>query len=201
MPISIEQVCIDCDGKLSNTAKYTGTLRCKTCFIKARKEGKIHTRYVDGRTLKKYYCNCGNEISLDNFLHGNHNCRICAATKMWKDEKFRNKNIEAQRKGRNIFPNFPEKQLGELLGKDYKFVGDGGLIIDGFCPDFVNCNGQKKIVEMYGDYWHNLKENKVRDKFRIKKYKNLGYETLIIWEKELQDLPTLKRKIEQFNYA
>ena len=54
---------------------------------------------------------------------------------------------------------------------------------------------------MYGDYWHNLKENKVRDKFRIKKYKNLGYETLIIWEKELQDLPTLKRKIEQFNYA
>lgn len=33
------------------------------------------------------------------------------------------------------------------------FVGIGGL-----CPDFVNCNGKKVIIELFGDYWHDLDE-------------------------------------------
>lgn len=64
--------------------------------------------------------------------------------------------------------------------------------------DFINCNGQKKIIELFGDYWHNRKEVKKRDKKRIKTYAKYGYETLIIWEHELKNRKKLKNKILNF---
>ena len=61
--------------------------------------------------------------------------------------------------------------------------------------DFKN----KSIIELYGDYWHNRPESLKRDKNRIKIFKSYGYRTLIIWEHELQNEPSLKSKILKFN--
>ncbi len=95
-------------------------------------------------------------------------------------------------------PNKQEKYLENLLNRlypnEWKFVGNGQLIIAGKCPDFVNINGQKKLIELFGDYWHqgeNLQD-------RIDVFKPFGYQTLIIWEKELKDMKQLKRKIFDF---
>lgn len=97
-----------------------------------------------------------------------------------------------------IKPNKSETKLGDLLNKlypnEWKFVGDGQLIIGNKCPDFVNINGQKKIIELFGNYWHKGED----PKDRIKVFKPFGYKTLVIWESELRDVPVLKRRLGMF---
>ena len=126
--------------------------------------------------------------------------------KMSEAKKGYHPSIEALRKrmkSNNISPNKPERKLNKLLQelfhRQYKFVGDGRVVIDGLCPDFININGQKKIIELYGDYWHSLPERKKVDARRIKAYAKFGYKTLVVWEHELKDLDTLREKILIFN--
>ncbi len=75
-----------------------------------------------------------------------------------------------------VKPNIPEKNLIEILQKynlPYKYTGNGTFLIDGINPDFVNCNGHKICIEVWGDYWHNLPKQKERDKQKLevlKKY-------------------------------
>ena len=61
-------------------------------------------------------------------------------------------------------------------------------------PDFVNINGQMKIIELFGIHWHEPSE----EKERMELFKNHGYQTLIIWDFELKNLKHLKRKILYF---
>lgn len=94
-------------------------------------------------------------------------------------------------------PNKAEQKLDKLLQdnfpKEWKFVGNGKVIIDGKCPDFININGQKKIIELFGEYWHD--ETEVEPRKEI--FANYGYETLIIWCKELKENMVLD-KIKHF---
>ncbi len=129
-------------------------------------------------------------------------CKKCCRIEKWKDPIYRKAQITAIIKSLCIVPNKPEVALGKLLNKispnEYKFVGNGEIVIDRFNPDFINVNGQKKIIEMYGDYWHNRPEVIKRDKKRIKVYKKYGYKTLVIWEKELKCLDKLIIKIRKY---
>ena len=121
--------------------------------------------------------------------------------KLWKIEKNRDRFIKAQRAGMKIYPNKPEKVLGKIissLSKDYKYTGDGSFIIDGFNPDFINTNGQKKVIELFGTYWHKRPEVIKRDKRRIKSYKKYGYKTLIVWEYELKNIDNVIKKVSNF---
>jgi very-short-patch-repair endonuclease len=93
-----------------------------------------------------------------------------------------------------IFKKKTEPILNSLCPGEWKYVGDGQLIINGRCPDFVNVNGQKKIIELFGDYWH--KGENPKD--RIKIFEPFGYQTLVIWERELKDLKLVSDKILSF---
>ena len=165
--------------------------------MKAKMKGKHSWNYKGG---KPKCVDCGKEI-----WYGFKRCKHCAGVYKWKDKEHRENQLKAIFKGMQLSPNQPEKLLikllKKLLPKEYKFVGDGKLIVDGFNPDFINCNGQKKIIEFYGDYWHNKPKSKKRDKRRKIAYKKLGYKTLIIWEKELKNLNKVTNKIKQFNNA
>lgn len=95
-------------------------------------------------------------------------------------------------------PNKQEKKLDGLLNKMYpgewKFVGNGEIIIDGKCPDFININGQKKIIELYGERWHEPQEEQERIDF----FKQYGYETLIIWCRQLNKSKPARKMIREF---
>lgn len=88
-----------------------------------------------------------------------------------------------------------EKILNDILPYEYKFVGNGGCIIHSKRPDFTNINGQKKLIELYGDYWH--RNDNPQD--RIDLFAQYGYDTLVIWERELKDIATLKYNILTFH--
>jgi hypothetical protein len=113
----------------------------------------------------------------------------------WQDPDFAKMMFEAQ----GHLPNKPELFLTGVLNQlypgEWKYVGDGQVFIAGKCPDFVNVNGQKKIIELFGDYWHRGQDPQDRENV----FKPFGFETLVIWEHELKSFKNLRRKL--FNFA
>jgi hypothetical protein len=124
-----------------------------------------------------------------------------AKKQQWQQLGYKEKTMRASMLGRFIHPNKPERAiqllLGELFPLEWKFVGDGSFIIDCKNPDFINVNGQKKIVELFGDYWH--KGENPQD--RIDSFAKYGFSTLVIWERELKDMSKLTERLKSFCVA
>jgi very-short-patch-repair endonuclease len=109
------------------------------------------------------------------------------------------RRIRASMKAQHRHPNKPEKELAELLEKtfpnEYRYVGDGSFILGGKCPDFLNVNGKKKIIEVFGIYWHKKSEEEERKAL----FKQYGFDTLIVWDSELDNVPVLSEKLMEFH--
>jgi hypothetical protein len=96
-------------------------------------------------------------------------------------------------------PNKAELKLNEILqgitSNKYSLnvMGDI-LILGGKIPDFVNVDGEKKIIELWGDFWH--RGQNPQD--RIDYFKRFGWDSCIIWEHELTQPEALKEKITNF---
>lgn len=92
-------------------------------------------------------------------------------------------------------PNYSEKKLGDILERhfpgDFRMNVSGEVVIGGKIPDFVNVNGKKLVVELFGSKWHKLEEEKSRKAF-LKKY---GFKTVVIWQKELKDEVLVVEKV------
>lgn len=99
--------------------------------------------------------------------------------------------------GQNRKPNKPEIKLIQLISfykLPFKYVGDGRFLIEAKCPDFVNVNGKKQVIELYGDYWHKNED----PRNRINLFAEYGFATLVIWEHELNDVEKVARRIKEF---
>ncbi|MFH1359026.1 MAG: hypothetical protein ABIH37_04005 [archaeon] len=105
--------------------------------------------------------------------------------------------IKKYKKAINLKPNKKETFLIELFeGHDFpfKYVGDFKVIIGGKCPDFIDYKNNK-LIEFFGEYWHEIKE----EQERINHFKGYGYDCLVIWQNELKDMEKLLCKIRKFN--
>jgi len=108
-----------------------------------------------------------------------------------------------------IKPTRPEifltKFLNKILPREYKYTGDAQFILRGKCPDFLNINGKKKLIEYNSRYFHSKEitgeTTKMHEQNRINHFKKFGFDTLILRENELKNLKKLKNKIITFNYA
>lgn len=127
--------------------------------------------------------------------------------KLWQDPKFREKNIKATLKALTTLPNKPEKKLRKILNRlfpgEYKYVGDGQVLIGWKNPDFININGQKKLIELFGDYWHGKKRTGLSKKeHRIQRQKHFakyGHACCVVWEHELKNISKLEEKLVCFH--
>jgi len=131
----------------------------------------------------------------------------------WQNLEWREKQLKAIHAGRAKSSTKPERRLRNGLNKmfpgEYKYIGDGKVWIAGKNPDFINVNGQKKIVELFGNFWHGEKyrliafgdnsSNKEHEQQRIKHFAKYGYKTLIVWESELGNIPRLRKKLTKFH--
>lgn len=116
----------------------------------------------------------------------------------WQDIDYRNEMVRNLMKGNNIKPNKLERSLQSILDNYYpllwKYVGDGSVIIGGKNPDFINMNGAKQVIELFGNYWHTIRAKETMLE-RISHYNEYGFQCLIIWEDELKNTNTLVEKI------
>ena len=93
-------------------------------------------------------------------------------------------------------PNKLEKKMISIIERHnlpYKYVGNGDFILGRRCPDFLNCDGKKQVIEIFGRYWHdtslnpNVRLSRTYDK-TIEHYKKYGFGCLILWEDDLKKL-------------
>jgi len=127
-----------------------------------------------------------------------------AAKKRFLDPSFKNKVIERLSKFWSpppaLFQKRPNKQEQKLIdfldehNFPFKYVGNGEITIGHYCPDFIDCNGSKKIIELFGSYWHTKEDVSTRKEL----YGKYGFQTLIIWDHELADREALLSKISSF---
>lgn len=104
--------------------------------------------------------------------------------------------VEAYRKGRDAKPNKLETQFNLFLDKHFpdkfKYVGDFYCWIAGKNPDFIDFKN-KKIIELFGDYWHKGEDPQIR----IDHYKKYGYDCLVLWEHECSGYDDVVDKIQR----
>lgn len=117
-----------------------------------------------------------------------------------------NISSQGQELARKIFsasrrkPNRAESKLSRILQEffpdEYALnVKAEIMTLGGKIPDFVNVNGQKKVIELYGDYYHAGDD----PQDRIDYFKQFGYWALVVWEHELKDRSCLVQKLAEFN--
>ena len=111
----------------------------------------------------------------------------------------RERRLKAVLKGVAARPNRSELKLEALLGewfpREWKYVGNGEVIIGRRCPDFINVNGKKSVIELFGDYWHRNDDPAIK----IAEYADYGFTCLVIWERELADVD-LPERVRGFTY-
>lgn len=97
----------------------------------------------------------------------------------------------------NRRPNTIETKLNNLLQQNFpgewKYVGNGDVVIGELIPDFININGKKQIIELYGTYWHSTEMTtdwRRTELGRIMYYNYYGFRCLVIWENDLIDNPS-----------
>ena len=73
-----------------------------------------------------------------------------------------------------------EGYLNNRFPGEWLYNGSGvqGVVLGGKIPDFVNVNGKKSVIEVFGTYWHS--EEEVEEK--IKHYKQFGFDCKVVWE-------------------
>lgn len=85
-------------------------------------------------------------------------------------------------------PNKPEKILCKIIDDyklNYKYTGNGTFWITNINPDFVNTNGRKIVIELFGNYWHTLPDVIRCDVKKLEKIRTFGWDRIIIWENEI----------------
>lgn len=83
--------------------------------------------------------------------------------------------------------NRPESVLGIYLERNfpgewaYNGQCQAGFVIGGKVPDFVNINGKKSVVDMFGNFYHS-KEEEVS---RVEYFRKFGFSCVIVWESQV----------------
>jgi hypothetical protein len=193
--------------------KYEDDERVRTYVDKGAKikgdgrfKGENNALY--GKTFEEIYGEeKANELKKGMVIRGEILFRSERLNQIRKSPEYlRNKYNAAHRK-----PNNKEIMLmgilDELCPNEYKYNGDYslGVSFDGLVPDFWNVNGQKKVIEHLGDYYHGELIQKhpkdVEEKEKIDRYGSCGVKCLVIWEHELvkSNRMVLIEKIKKFN--
>ena len=60
-------------------------------------------------------------------------------------------------------------------------------LIAGKVPDFVNVNGKKAVLEIFGDYWHRGEDPSER----IAIFAAVGYSCAVVWERDFKANPQI----------
>lgn len=114
---------------------------------------------------------------------------------------------EAKRIGESRKPTKPElflnKVLQTLFRGQYKYVGDFSHFIGEKNPDFISTNGNKKVIEMFGNHWHSEEitgfAKHAEQARRERHFARHGYDCLVVWENELFDIIHLTLKLSAFH--
>ncbi len=213
-------ICLECENYFLSRKKSRKfcSIKCYQQFVKEGKDirrknvSNIWGDFSDKRKgeicqalseSRKRYLSNGGVSGMKGKKHTEITKDIISSFSLafWKDPEYAKKMFKTF----GVKPNKKEIFLNEILQKEFpnewKFVGDGYTWIAGKCPDYLNVNGKKLVIELLGCYWHGCKIHYPRSKYEndekelIDHYKRYGFDCLIIWEHDLSNLNLIKNKI------
>jgi len=104
-------------------------------------------------------------------------------------------------------PTEPERKLMGIIereGLPFKYVGDGGVWINGLNPDFIDSDGSKRLIEVFGEYFHSGDGIPYRrtEEGRKEAFSEFGFDTLVLWDYEIEELSDseIADRIEVFRW-
>jgi very-short-patch-repair endonuclease len=177
---------------LSNPA-YKGICCSRQCSAAYRKQrgdfDGANNPAWRGTKIKRTCIECGKEFMAKpsdiKRGYGKYCSKSCRIIHTYRAGKF------------NTKPNKPERRLIELFKKHdlpFKYVGNGDVWIGNHNPDFININNQKQVIELFGNYWHPTSDVVQW----AKHYNRYGFNCLIIWENEMQNIDNVLTKIKKY---
>lgn len=120
--------------------------------------------------------------------------------KQWQNPKYREKMLKSQNNSDEVKlkrikslrrrPTSLERRFKEFIKENnlpYRYTGDGSFLIGYKNPDFVNVNGEKICIEVANRFHH--KDPWAKN--RIEHFKKWGWECIVIFEDEFDNLPKL----------
>jgi len=202
---SNKRIIVNCDGcgKERETDKNSYCSNCHSCSMKGKLKGIKRSEETKQRMSK---AKIGRKFTEE------HKRKISEAKKGWVPSKERNLKISLAKTGKKRI--FSEQHIKNILKSicaspnkfeatcftylntlnlgDFKFVGDGSVMINGRSPDFVN-EVDKLVVLANGVYWHlgvynlevNIENKLAREKIEAKPFLEAGYNVMFIWEDEI----------------
>lgn len=163
----------------------------------AEMKGKFHSRY--GKHLSEEHKRKLREIGKQRLYPKEFGEKISNTLKeRIKEGKFN------PFKNHNIKPTKLEKKFISIIekyGLPYKYVGDWAFVLGGKCPDFLNTNGEKKVIELFGQAFHSplFSFRKVpyhqTAQGAKEHYNKYGFSCLVLWENELNNEERVIKKI------
>lgn len=135
-------------------------------------------------------------IGARNPMYGRTGNRNPAYGKKHSEDR-KARTIRATLAALRVKPNKVELRLQNILNfhfpDNWKYVGDGQFIIGGCCPDFLNVNGKKHVIELFGNYWHPIFDVAKKKEH----YHRYGYRVTIVWDDELKDEAGLVKRLRR----
>lgn len=175
------------EGKasMSKASKATSTeVKSQTQVVRYQ---NVEERTKTSESTKRYFDNPDNTdaVSLS---------RSKANVTKWKNPEYakaRLKNMAGTKnKIETYFHSFFEDVLDYSSGVLVEQLTNGKYMT----PDF-QVKGTKKLIEVFGDYWHK-DEDPIH---RINAWKSLGYDCIVIWESSIKDdLDTVKTRVHKY---
>jgi len=122
--------------------------------------------------------------------------------KKWKDKEWKEKQLEKMFKGMENRPTSLEKEMIDLIKRNnlpYKYTGDGDFWIGKKNPDFVNINGEKKLIEIGCKYYKKRSDGSVESyiKNRSGHFAKYGWKSYIFIGDILDEKKILNSLYEQ----
>lgn len=181
--------------KVKLTVVHSGTYPSAETRRKMSKAQKVRFTHSQGTMYRKHHTEEArtkmSKAGKGRVFSSEHKSKIAKAMKLrWQDPKYRAKVVPACLKSRH--PTDLEAQLIALIKKHdlpYKYTGDGSFRIGRLNPDFVNVNGDKIAIEVFGGHWHQTREPLRSEEGRREILKQYGWKLIVIWGDELRSLP------------
>jgi len=153
------------------------SLFCSRTCLNLHRKGKI-SKKRNGKEVNCAYC--GKLVYRAKWRLEQYKCFFCSMACMNK-----------QTTQFLVRPTRPEKMFMGLVKEfklPYDYVGNGKFWIGNLNPDFI-CVNSKKVIEIFGDYWHNPRLNKYckenrTEQGRKKAFEENGYACIVLWEKD-----------------
>jgi hypothetical protein len=143
---------------------------------------------LTGRTLSEEHCRKLSERVFTKEWKEN----LSIGQKLyWRSEegKLNRQTIVSEGKNIPVIADFNEvEKLADSILQNcfpgyFYFSGNTDLRVGSKCPDFSSLKNSKKVIEVFGSYYHSAPDEESLKLY----YKELGFDLLVIWDWQLKD--------------